>query len=119
MKRWLVLVLLLYSLTVQSCSRVSTNKLQPFLDKPIDLSTIEVVEHPGTVLETMSACNGKAWDHGEYGVLLFSAGMQMGCCYLSGPEYGKVERCDIWYPAGWEGIRSEELLHCQGYMDFF
>ena len=28
-----------------------------------------------------------------------------------------------WYTdsgqTGWEGIRAEELLHCQGYMDFF
>ena len=34
----------------------------------------------------------------------------------SGPTYRGIDRR---YWPGLEGIRAEELLHCQGYMDFF
>ena len=99
-----------------ACTKVSTN-LQPFLTKPIDLKQIQVVEHPGSVWETMASCNKQSWAHDEYGYLLFSLGLQIGCSYLSGPSYGKVERCDIWYPEGSKRIREEELKHCEGYID--
>ena len=52
------------------------------------------------------------------GVIL-SAGCTLGCSLVSGPAVGQIERCEIWYPEGWEWVRQHELQHCKGYADLF
>ena len=84
-----------------------------------DLSEMEVVEHPGSLWDTASACNKLYWDRGEYFGVVLSAGCTFGCSLVSGGEVGKIERCEIWYPEGWEWVRQHELQHCKGYADLF
>ena len=84
-----------------------------------DLGEMEVVEHVGTFRETASACNKLYWQRGQKIGVILSLGMTAGCSLVSGPAVGQIERCEIWYPDGWEWVRQHELQHCKGYRDLF
>ena len=83
------------------------------------LGEMEVVEHPGGLIETASACNRLHWGRGERIGVLLTGGCTLGCSLISGPAVGQIERCEIWYPEGWEWVRQHELQHCKGYADLF
>ena len=83
------------------------------------LGEMEVIEHPGGLIETASACNRLHWGRGERIGVLLTGGCTLGCSLISGPAVGQIERCEIWYPEGWEWVRQHELKHCQGYRDLF
>ena len=115
--RWMLLILLL-----SSCSPMPGSwGLQPGIERAHDLSEVEVTEHPGTVWDTMCACNGLYWDNGLGGKLgvISTLGLTMGCSVISGTQPGVIRWREIWYPAGWEHVREHELKHCQGYADLF
>ena len=84
-----------------------------------DLDQVEVIEHQGTVRETAAACNRLYWGRGEYAGVIFSLGCTLGCSLVSGSQVGLIERCEIWYPAGWQWVRQHGLQHCRGYRDIF
>ena len=75
-----------------------------------------MLEHPGSVWDTMCACNGLYWDDGLGGKLgvVATLGLTMGCSVISGTKPGVIRWCEIWYPAGWEHVREHELQHCRG-----
>ena len=113
--RWMPLLLLL-----SACSPMPGNfGLIDGVTRVHSLDEMEVVEHPGGLLDTASACNRLYWDRGELLGVILSAGCTLGCSLVSGPAVGQIERCEIWYPAGWEYVREHELKHCQGYADLF
>ena len=84
-----------------------------------DLGEMEVVEHAGTFRETASACNNLYWQRGQKIGVILSLGLTAGCSLVSGSAVGQIERCEIWYPEGWEWVRQHELQHCRGYADLF
>lgn len=113
--RWLALLLLL-----SACSPMPGNfGLIDGVTRVHDLAEVQVIEHPGGLIETASACNRLHWDRGERLGVILSAGCTLGCSLVSGPAVGQIERCEIWYPAGWEWVRQHELQHCRGYADLF
>ena len=79
----------------------------------------QVIEHPGGLIETASACNRLHWDRGERLGVILTMGMTLGCSLVSGPAVGQIEQCEIWYPDGWEWVRQHELQHCRGDADLF
>ena len=84
-----------------------------------DLGEMKVVEHVGTFRETAAACNKLYWQRGQKIGVILSLGLTAGCSLVSGPAVGQIERCEIWYPDGWEWVRQHELQHCRGYADLF
>ena len=84
-----------------------------------DLGEMKVVEHVGTFRETATACNKLYWQRGKKIGVILSLGLTAGCSLVSGPAVGQIERCEIWYPDGWEWVRQHELQHCRGYADLF
>ena len=113
--RWLALLLLL-----SACSPMPGNfGMIDGVTRVHDLAEVQVIEHPGGLIETASACNRLYWDRGERLGVILSAGCTLGCSLVSGPDVGQIERCEIWYPAGWEWVRQHELKHCRGYADLF
>ena len=84
-----------------------------------DLGEMEVVEHAGTFRETTATCNKLYWQRGQKIGVILSLGLTAGCSLVSGPAVGQIERCEVWYPDGWEWVRQRELQHCRGYADLF
>lgn len=72
------------------------------IDRPHDLAEVSVREHPGTVWDTMGACNRLYWNDGIGGKLgvVATLGLSLGCSVISGTEPGVIRWCEIWYPAG-------------------
>ncbi|MDX9833010.1 MAG: hypothetical protein RBU35_22260 [Anaerolineae bacterium] len=111
--RWMLLILLL-----SACSPMPGNfGLIDGVTRVHSLDEMEVVEHPGGLIETASACNRLHWGRGERIGVLLTGGCTLGCSLVSGQAVGQIERCEIWYPDGWEYVREHELKHCQGYRD--
>ena len=69
--------------------------------------------------ETTATCNKLYWQRGQKIGVILSLGLTYGCSLISGPAVGQIERCEIWYPDGWEWVRQRELQHCRGYADLF
>ena len=69
--------------------------LQPGIERVHDLAEVEVTEHPGTVWDTMCACNSIYWDEGIGGKvgIIATLGMTMGCSVISGTEPGVIRWC--------------------------
>ena len=84
-----------------------------------DLGEMEVIEHAGTFRETAAECNKLYWQRGQKIGVILSLGLTAGCSLVSGSAVGHIERCEIWYPDGWEWVRQHELQHCRGYADLF
>ena len=112
--------LTLVSLFLAACSPMPGSfGLIDGVERVHDLGEMEVVEHAGTFGETASACNNLYWQRGQKIGVILSLGLTAGCSLVSGPTVGQIERCEIWYPDGWEWVRQHELQHCRGYADLF
>ena len=112
--------LTLVSLFLAACSPMPGSfGLIDGVERVHDLGEVEVVEHAGTFRETASACNNLYWQRGQKIGVILSLGLTAGCSLVSGPAVGRIERCEIWYPEGWEWVRQHELQHCRGYADLF
>lgn len=117
-------LLLLLTMFLSACSPMPGKYgLLPGFDAPLAEDDTRIVEHPGTLWETCTACNSLSWRlggvEGKIGNLL-TLGMVYGCSWHTWTMVdGKqtLVLADVYYPVGWEQTRQHELMHARGYAD--
>ena len=116
-------LIILVLLVLSACSPLpgKYGLLQGF-DEPLAENDPRIIEHPGTLWETVYTCNSKSWNHSFSGKVgnIATLGMTYGCCWHTWTMVNGKQTlvwADVYYPDGWERTRKHEMLHAVGYAD--
>ena len=116
-------IALLAALALTACSPMPGKfGLLPGFDEPLAEDDPRIIEHPGTLWETVYACNAASWHHSFGGKIsnIATLGMTYGCSWHTWAMIDGKPRlfwADVYYPEGWTRARQHELLHARGYAD--